>query len=78
MSLTQTDPREKLLAGDAEFQKLAKEHSSYQSQLEQLSSTPYFSSEDALLETKLKKLKLRVKDEMERRIAFVTRSVQSH
>ena len=70
--------REKLLAGDAEFRRLAEEHSRYEAQLDQLSKTPYVSAEDLLLEADLKKQKLRVKDEMERRLALVSRAPVAH
>jgi len=45
MSLLQ-EVRERLLAGDAEFRHLAEEHSRYESQLEQLSKSPYLSAEE--------------------------------
>ncbi len=61
--------REQLMASDAEFQRLVEEHSRYEAQLEQLSKAPYLSAEDIVQETTLKKLKLRVKDDMERLIA---------
>jgi uncharacterized protein YdcH (DUF465 family) len=61
--------RERLMASDAEFQRLAQEHSRYEAQLEQLSKAPYLSSEDIIQQATLKKLKLRVKDEMEQLIA---------
>ena len=67
--MTISEIREYLLHGDAEFQKLAEEHARYSTQLEQLSRTPYHSAEDLQLECELKKLKLRLKDEMERRVA---------
>jgi uncharacterized protein YdcH (DUF465 family) len=67
--MTLTEIREELLHADAEFQKLAEEHARYSTQLEQLSRTPYHSAEDLQLESHLKKLKLRLKDEMEKRIA---------
>jgi len=69
MPISPQELREQLLASDAEFQRLAKEHSRYEDQLEQLSKAPYLSSEDIIQQTTLKKLKLRVKDEMERLIA---------
>jgi uncharacterized protein YdcH (DUF465 family) len=71
--MTLPEIREELLAGDAEFQKLAEEHSRYAAQLEQLNRTPYLSAEDLLLEAQLKKLKLRIKDEMEKRVALRSR-----
>ena len=70
--------REELLAHDTEFQRLALEHSRYEAQLEQLTRHPYLNSEDLLLEAMLKKLKLRVKDEMEQRIARHRRELAPH
>jgi uncharacterized protein YdcH (DUF465 family) len=60
---------ENLLMQDQEFQKLAREHSEYEAQLEQLSKASYLNLEDLQREVTLKKLKLRVKDAMERHIA---------
>ncbi len=70
MSISPRDIREHLMASSAEFQRLAQEHSRYEAQLEQLSETPYLSSEDIIRQTTLKKLKLRVKDQMEKLIAL--------
>jgi uncharacterized protein YdcH (DUF465 family) len=70
MSISPRDIREHLMASNAEFQRLAQEHSRYEAQLEQLSETPYLSSEDIIQQTTLKKLKLRVKDQMEQLIAL--------
>ena len=61
--------REQLLTYDQEFQKLAQMHSEYEAQLRQLSQSPYLNLEDLQQETTLKKLKLRVRDEMEHHIA---------
>ena len=69
MATAPREIREQLLASDTEFQRLAEEHSRYEAQLEQLSETPYLSSEDIIQQTTLKKLKLRVKDQMEQLIA---------
>lgn len=69
MPITAQDIRQSLMSSDAEFQRLAKEHSNYEAQLEQLHRQPYLSSEDLILEVKLKKLKLRVKDRMEQLVA---------
>jgi hypothetical protein len=44
-------------------------HSQYEDQLRQLSQSPYLNLEDLQQEATLKKLKLRVKDAMERHIA---------
>jgi uncharacterized protein YdcH (DUF465 family) len=61
--------REQLLTYDQEFQKLMQMHSEYEAQLRQLSQSPYLNLEDLQQEATLKKLKLRVKDAMERHIA---------
>jgi uncharacterized protein YdcH (DUF465 family) len=61
--------REQLLTYDQEFQKLVEQHSQYEQQLLQLSHSSYLNLEDLQREITLKKLKLRVKDAMERHIA---------
>jgi len=66
MAILPHNPREILIQSDVEYQRLAQEHSRYEAELERLSKNPYLSSEDLQEETKLKKLKLHVKDEMER------------
>jgi hypothetical protein len=70
--------REQLLNSSAEFQRLSLEHSRYEAQLEQLSRYPYLSSEDLQLQVMLKKLKLRVKDEMEHLVAQHRRELAPH
>jgi uncharacterized protein YdcH (DUF465 family) len=60
--------REQLLTYDQEFQKLSQLHSEYEAQLKQLSQSPYLNLEDLQQEATLKKLKLRVKDAMQRHI----------
>ncbi len=57
--------REQLLASNEEFRKLADEHSNYSQRLDSLSSKKYLSEEEKIEEIRLKKLKLRLKDEME-------------
>ena len=69
MLISPREIRDRLMATDAKFQRLAEEHSQYEAQLEQLAEEPYLSSEDIVRQTTLKKLKLRVKDEMEKLIA---------
>jgi len=58
--------REHLMANNQEYQRLREEHTRYAAQLDQLSSKTYLSEHDKLEEIRLKKLKLRVKDQMER------------
>lgn len=65
MATTAQQIRESLLASDAEFRRLAEEHSRCESQLEQISKQSYLNSEDLLQEIALKKFKLRLKDRME-------------
>jgi len=69
MATAPREMRERLLSSDAEYQRLAEEHSRYEAQLEQLSKASYLSSEDIIQQITLKKLKLRVKDAMEQLIA---------
>jgi uncharacterized protein YdcH (DUF465 family) len=57
--------REQLLASDETFRKLVEEHGNYAQRLETLTNKKYPSEEDKYEEIRLKKLKLRLKDEME-------------
>ena len=57
--------REQLMANDPEYQRLRQEHARYVAQLEQLTCKPYLSEAEQLDEIRLKKLKLRAKDQME-------------
>ena len=57
--------REQLMANDPEYQRLRQEHARYEAQLEQLTSKPYLNEVEQLDEIRLKKLKLRAKDQME-------------
>jgi len=58
--------REHLMAESQEYQRLREEHTCYASQLEQLSRKPYLTEQEQIEEVRLKKLKLRVKDQMEK------------
>jgi uncharacterized protein YdcH (DUF465 family) len=69
MPITTRDVRQTLLETDVEFRSLVEEHSRCETQLKQLLTEPYLSSEDLALETTLKKTKLRLKDQMEMIIA---------
>jgi uncharacterized protein YdcH (DUF465 family) len=57
--------REQLMANNPEYQRLREEHARYAAQLEQLASKPYLSEAEQMDEIRLKKLKLRAKDQME-------------
>jgi uncharacterized protein YdcH (DUF465 family) len=57
--------REQLMASSPEYQRLREEHARYSAQLDQLAAKPYLSEQEQMDEVRLKKLKLRVKDQME-------------
>jgi uncharacterized protein YdcH (DUF465 family) len=58
--------REQLMASNEEYRRLRDEHARYAAQLEELSSKTYLTEQEQLEEVRLKKLKLRVKDQMEK------------
>ena len=57
--------REQLMAGNEQYRRLCEEHARYKAQLNELSAKARLSIEDQAEEVRLKKLKLRVKDQME-------------
>ncbi len=58
-------PREQLLTGHVQFQRLVQEHSQYSQRLESLTQKRYLTDDEKLEEVRLKKLKLRLKDQMQ-------------
>lgn len=74
MPITPRDIHEQLLASNPEFQRLVQEHSRYEAQIEQLSKSSFHNVEELIQEAELKKLRLRVKDEMEQLIARNSRA----
>ena len=58
-------PRDQLLASHEEFQRLVQEHSQYSQRLETLTEKRYLTEDEKLEEVRLKKLKLRLKDQMQ-------------
>lgn len=58
--------RAQLLEGSDEFRRLAQEHAQYSQKLDSLIAKRFLSEEEKVEEVRLKKLKLRLKDEMTR------------
>ncbi len=69
MADLQRTPRDIIVQADAEYQRLIEKHRQYEAELLNISQSPYHNAEDLIEEIKLKKLKLHVKDEMERLLA---------
>jgi uncharacterized protein len=64
MENTQDEFKAHLMKTDEEFRHLAEKHAQYHTQLEALEAKPRLTPEEELEEHRLKKLKLRLKDEM--------------
>ncbi len=58
-------PYESLLLSQEVLQKLAMEHTQYSQRLEQLTEKRFLTDDEKIEEVRLKKLKLRLKDQME-------------
>ncbi len=59
------DSTDQLLASQEQIRKLAEEHTHYQQRLDSLTHKRYLSEDEKIEEVRLKKLKLRLKDQME-------------
>jgi uncharacterized protein YdcH (DUF465 family) len=55
----------RLMETNEEFRRLATQHSEYKQKLRELASRHYLTDEEQIEEVRLKKLKLRLKDQME-------------
>ena len=58
-------PRDQLLTGHDEFRRLVQEHSQYSQRLESLTQKRFLTEDQKLEEVRRKKLKLRLKDQMQ-------------
>ena len=64
MENTQDEIKAHLMKSDEGFRRLAEQHAQYHKQLEALEAKPRLTPEEELEEHRLKKLKLRLKDQM--------------
>jgi uncharacterized protein YdcH (DUF465 family) len=71
--IAQEELKAHLMATNEEFRQLVTQHSEYAHKLDALESLPHLTEQEQLEETRLKKLKLRLKDQME---AIVSHSRQ--
>lgn len=60
-----TQVRDQLMANHEAFRQLVVEHTQYSQRLESLNQKRFLSEDEKLEEVRLKKLKLRLKDQME-------------
>jgi len=65
MHLNDDELKAHLIQTDEEFRRLAEQHSQYKQRLQELAARPYLTPQEQLEETQLKKLKLRLKDQMQ-------------
>ena len=66
VSSSPQDLKQHLMATNEEFRKLADQHHSYGEHLQQLAGKTFLNEQEKVEEVRLKKLRLRLKDEMER------------
>ena len=71
--IAQEELKAHLMATNEEYRRLASQHSEYAHKLDDLESHPHLTEQEQLEEVRLKKLKLRLKDQME---AIVSHSRQ--
>ena len=64
MENNQDELRAHLIATNEEFRSLAEKHAAYHSQLEAIEAKPHMTLDDEAEEQRLKKQKLRLKDQM--------------
>lgn len=63
-TITQDELKARLMETDEEFRRLALQHADYKKQVETLEAKSHLTDEEQMEEVRLKKLKLRLKDQM--------------
>ena len=63
--MAQEEMKAHLMATNEDFRQLAQQHSEYARKLDALEALPHLTDEEQLEEHRLKKIKLRLKDQME-------------
>jgi len=66
--MTQEEIKTHLMATSEEFRRLVAQHAEYKQKLEGLTSRHYLTPEEQVEEVRIKKLKLRLKDQMQQMI----------
>jgi uncharacterized protein YdcH (DUF465 family) len=64
MEQAQTELKAHLMATNEEFRQLAVQHAEYDRQLDAIEAKPHVTPQDEVDESRIKKLKLRIKDQM--------------
>jgi len=65
MQLNPDEMKAHLMETDEDFRRLATQHCEYKKELESLASRPYLTPEEQVEEIRIKKLKLKLKDQMQ-------------
>ncbi len=65
MQLNPDELKAHLMETDESFRTLATQHCQYKKQLEAFAARPYLTAEEQVEETRIKKLKLKLKDQMQ-------------
>jgi uncharacterized protein YdcH (DUF465 family) len=65
MQLTPEELKARLMDTDDEFRRLATQHCEYKKRLEAFAARPYLTPAEQVEETRIKKLKLKLKDQMQ-------------
>lgn len=66
MAMNEAALKEKLMNENPDFARLAHQHQSYDEELQKLVKQPFLTPEEQIKETQLKKMKLKLKDQMAR------------